>query len=89
MKITTSSLREKVVAYLLAKGLNDKDAHTLASLVFEQELIGNQFSAVGELPGKYAQLFDSNNFSNEEVVVAKPAAKLIKGNGRLAPLNYS
>jgi L-2-hydroxycarboxylate dehydrogenase (NAD+) len=71
---------------LLAKGLNNKDALTLASLVIERELVGNQFSAVGELPGKYGQFFESNDFADEEVVVTKPAVKLIKGNGRLAPI---
>jgi LDH2 family malate/lactate/ureidoglycolate dehydrogenase len=55
-------------------------------LVVEQELIGNQFSAVGELPGKHARLMENISNEKEEVVVTKPALKLIKGNGRLAPL---
>jgi LDH2 family malate/lactate/ureidoglycolate dehydrogenase len=86
MKIKIDELRGQVVDYLLANGLNNNDANTLASLIVEQELVGNQFSAVGELPGKHALLFENKNFTTEEVVATKPAAKLIKGNGRLAPI---
>ena len=86
MNISIDKLRDKVRDYLRLKGLNDKDTETLSSLVIEQELVGNQFSAVGELPGKHARLFQESENSREEVVVTKPALKLIKGNGRLAPV---
>lgn len=87
MKIRIDELREKVSKYLLLNGLNDSDADTLMNLVVEQELVGNQFSAVGELPGKHQRLFeDLKNTATNEVVVTKPALKLIKGNGRLAPI---
>jgi LDH2 family malate/lactate/ureidoglycolate dehydrogenase len=87
MKIRIDELREKVSKYLLLNGLNDSDADTLMNLVVEQELVGNQFSAVGELPGKHARLFeDLENTATDEVVVTKPALKLIKGNGCLAPI---
>lgn len=87
MKIQIDELREKVSQYLLANGLNRGDADTLMNLVVEQELVGNHFSAVGELPGKHARLFeDLKNAAPYEVVVTKPAMKLIKGNGRLAPI---
>lgn len=85
MKIKIDDLRNKVTAYLLAGGLSEEDAHTLTELVIEQELVGNQFSAVGELAGKSSRLFD-NPSTSEEVVVTKPAAMLIKGNGKLAPV---
>jgi LDH2 family malate/lactate/ureidoglycolate dehydrogenase len=80
MQIPIDELKEKVNNYLSASGLNYKDATTLS------ELIGNQFSAVGELPGKHARLLENVNSEQEEVVVTKPAMKLIKGNGRLAPI---
>lgn len=86
MKIAISELNQKVTAYFLANGLSDEDAKTMTDLVVEQELVGNQFSAAGELNGKHARLIDNINPSKEEVVVTKPAMKLIKGNGRLAPL---
>jgi len=86
MKIPLTQLRQKVREYFLANGLNEKDAQAMTDLVVEQELVGNQFSAVGELNGKHARLVDNINNTKEEVVVTKPAAKLIKGNGRLAPL---
>lgn len=87
MKIRIDELREKVSKYLLLNGLNNSDADTLMNLVVEQELVGNQFSAVGELPGKHARLFeDLKNTATDEVAVTKPALKLIKGNGRLAPI---
>ena len=86
MNVKISELREKVLGYLLKAGLNDKDANTLTELVIEQELVGNQFSAVGELPGKHARLFEDKDMGIDEVVVTKPAMKLIKGNGRLAPI---
>lgn len=79
-------LRQKVSKYLQLSGLNDKDANTLCELIVEQELVGNRFSPVGELPGKHARLIESVQSSKEEIVVDKPAAKLIKGNGRPATL---
>ena len=86
MKLTIAELRQKVTDYFLTNGLAEKDAHTMTDLVVEQELVGNQFSAVGELNGKHARLVDNINSTKEEVAVARPAMKLIKGNGRLAPL---
>jgi len=86
MKIKITELKEKVIAYLLASGFSEKDAKTLSKLVIEQELVGNQFSAVGELPGKHSRLMENVSSKKEEVVVTKPALKLIKGNGRSAPL---
>ncbi len=86
MKIQISDLKEKVTAYLLASGFDEHNATTLTELVIEQELVGNQFSAVGELPGKHARLIENAGNAREEVAVTKPAAKLIRGNGRLAPL---
>ncbi len=86
MKILISELKEKVMAYLLATGLNQQDAKTLMELVVDQELVGNQFSAVGELPGKHARLMGDGSTGKEEIAVTKPALKLIKGNGRSAPL---
>jgi LDH2 family malate/lactate/ureidoglycolate dehydrogenase len=86
MKIEISELRKKVSDYLLANGFNEKDAHSLMELVVEQELVGNQFDAVGELPGKHSRIIENVSSNAEEVVVTKPAVKLIKGNSRSAPL---
>jgi len=86
MKVNLDELRDKVTAFLLGSGFNEQDATTFTELVIEQELVGNQFSAVGELPGKHTRLMENAGDSKAEVVVTKPAAKLIKGNGRLAPL---
>lgn len=86
MKIQINELKQKVTAYLSANGFSEQDANTLAELVVEQELVGNQFSAVGELPGKHSRLMEDVTNDKEEVVVTKPALKLIKGNGRSAPL---
>ncbi len=86
MKLSIIELRQKVTEYFLSNGLNDKDAQTMTELIVEQEMVGNRFSAVGELNGKHARLIGNINAANEEVVVEKPAAKLVKGNGRLAPL---
>lgn len=86
MKIPIADLRQKVTDYLTSNGLNEKDAMTMTELVVEQEMVGNRFSAVGELNGKHARLVDNISSAKEEVVVTKPAVKLIKGNGRLAPL---
>ncbi|NBU33111.1 hypothetical protein EB118_01610 [bacterium] len=86
MKIQIDELKKKVVTFLSANGFNEQDANTLTELVVEQELVGNQFSAVGELPGKHSRLMEEVINEKEEVVVTKPALKLIKGNGRSAPL---
>jgi LDH2 family malate/lactate/ureidoglycolate dehydrogenase len=86
MRVNIVELKEKVNQYLVASGLNGKDAETLTELVVDQELVGNQFSAVGELPGKHARLIDNASRNEAEIAVTKPAMKLIKGNGRLAPL---
>src|SRR5665213_1073809 len=86
MRINIVELKEKVNQYLVASGLSGKDAKTLTELVVEQELVGNQFSAVGELAGKHARLIDNASNNEAEAVVTKPAMKLIKGNNRLAPL---
>lgn len=86
MNIAINELKEKVTTYLLASGFSEKDAVTLAELVVEQELVGNQFSAVGELPGKHSRIIENVSSNDAEVVVTKPAMKLIKGNGRSAPL---
>ena len=83
MLLPIKELQEKVTEYLAKCDFNEKDAHTLTDLIIEQELIGNQFSAVGELPGKHARLLEQGA---AEVVVKKPALTLIKGNGRSAPL---
>jgi LDH2 family malate/lactate/ureidoglycolate dehydrogenase len=86
MKINIDDLREKVQDYLVRSGLSSKDASTFSELVIDQELVGNQFSAIGELPGKHARLINNVLDSKESVVVTKPALKLIKGNGKLAPI---
>jgi len=86
MKIKITELREKVTSYLLASGFSEKDSKTLSELVIEQELVGNQFSAVGELPSKHSRMIENMSDKKEQVVVTKPAMQLIKGNGRSAPL---
>lgn len=86
MKIKIADLKKQVLDYLGLSGLNKKDASTLMELVCEQEMIGNQFSAIGELAGKHARLLDDLENNREEVVVEKRGMQLIKGNGRLAPL---
>jgi LDH2 family malate/lactate/ureidoglycolate dehydrogenase len=86
MNIEINLLREKINYYLQGSGMNEKDASTLSELVIEQEMVGNQFSAVGELAGKHSRLFEDLNDGKDEVAATKPAAMLIKGNGRLAPI---
>ena len=86
MKIEIKELRRKINDYLISGGLSEKDASTLTELVIEQELVGNQFSAVGELAGKHSRLFTDLNGNQDEVIATKPASMLIKGNGRLAPI---
>ncbi|HWA51844.1 MAG TPA: Ldh family oxidoreductase [Patescibacteria group bacterium] len=86
MKIKTSELKQKVSKYLELVGMPSHDIETFTGLIVEQEIIGNQFSPIGELPGKHARLIDNIRVDKEEIVVDKPSLKLIKGNGRLAPL---
>jgi len=86
MKVKIDELKKKITTYLLASGFSEKDTDTLTDLVIEQELVGNQFSAVGELPGKHARIIENVSNNSEQVVVTKQAVKLIKGNGRTAPL---
>jgi len=84
MKISLKELNEKVTDFLVEAGMTSDDAQTFAGLVIEQEMVGNQFSAVGELRGKHDRLV---RISGEpEIVVDKPSAMLVKGNGRAAPL---
>lgn len=77
MKLPISDLRQKIADFFLTKGMNDKDAQTMTDLIVEQELVGNQFSAVGELNGKHVRLVDTDLGAKEEIAVAKPAMKLI------------
>lgn len=86
MKVNLDDLKSKVNIFLLGSGFSEQDASTFTELVIEQELVGNQFSAVGELPGKLSRLMENAGDSKAEVAVTKPAIKLVKGNGRLAPL---
>lgn len=86
MKIQINDLKQKIRDYLKQVGMNEHDIDLLTDLVVEQEMIGNQFSAVGELAGKHSRLIDNIENNQEEIVVNKPALQLIKGNGRLAPL---
>jgi LDH2 family malate/lactate/ureidoglycolate dehydrogenase len=86
MKITIPELHQKVTVFFQEHGLNEKDAQTMSELIVEQELIGNRFGPVGELKGKHARLVDNLGNAKEEVAVTKSAAKLIRGNGRIAPL---
>jgi len=84
MKISLTELNEKVVNFLVETGMTNNDAQTSAGLVIEQEMVGNQFSAVGELRGKHERLVKISG--KPDVVVHKPSAMLVKGNGRAAPL---
>lgn len=86
MTIAITDLKGEIINYLTKQGLNEHDAETLTELIIEQELVGNQFSAVGELPGKHARMFADMSGTKEEVVAERPAMRLIKGNGRLAPI---
>lgn len=86
MKIAITELRERITDYLRTGGLNDADAATLAELIVEQQLVGNQFNPIGELAGKHARLFGDITDAKEEIVAKKPALTLLKGNGRLAPI---
>ncbi|EKE05093.1 MAG: hypothetical protein ACD_19C00426G0115 [uncultured bacterium] len=86
MKIKIAELKEKVNKFLVTSGMNEHDAKLMTGLVVEQEMVGNQFSPVGELKGKHARLISNIGDVKEEVAVDKNSMKLIKGNGRLAPL---
>lgn len=86
MKIPIPELQQKVAEYFISVGLGETDAQTMTELIIEQEMVGNRFSAVSELNGKHARLIEGMELTKEEAVVDKAAAKLIKGNGRLAPL---
>ncbi len=86
MQVSIAEATEKVTQFLLSLGLNESDANTLTGLVVEQQILGNQFSAIGELAGKHRRLIEASVSAKEEVVVDKPAALLVKGNGRMAPL---
>lgn len=86
MKIKVDELKTKVKKYLQLVGMNDHDNQIMTDLVLEGEMIGNQFSPVGELTGKHSRLIENIGDKKEEIVVDKPSLQLVKGNGRLAPL---
>lgn len=86
MKVPLDELTTKVNQFLGLSGLNDDDASSLAGLIVEQTIIGNRFNAVGELLGKPKRLFVDSKTAEEEIVVDKNSAMLVKGNGRMAPL---
>lgn len=86
MKIKLTELKDNVTEYLNLCGMNAHDTKVLTEIIIEQEMIGNQFSPVGELAGKHTKPNNDQKTIKEEVVVTKPALQLIKGNGRLAPL---
>lgn len=86
MKIKVKELNQKVHNYLRLVGMNEHDAGVMTDIIVEGEMIGNQFSPVGELPRKHARLIENIKNEKEEAVVNKPSLQLIKGNGRLAPL---
>lgn len=85
MRIQIDELKGKVAQYLLASKLSEKDAATLSQLIIEQEMVGNQFSPLVEIAEK-SDKYASLTTQEPETVVDKAAVKLIKGNGRLAPL---
>ena len=86
MKVSINEATQKVTEYLLATGLGEDDTRTLTDLIIEQQIIGNQFSAIGELAGKHQRLVSAVAQAGAEIVMQKPSAMLIKGNGRAAPL---
>jgi len=83
--VPLAEVKQKVLKFVKANGLNNEDAATFTELVIEQELVGNAFSTLGELAGKHMRLLGSEQ-AQEEVVVDKNAARLYKGNGRMATL---
>lgn len=87
MKISLTELKTKVSNFLVESGMIDSDASTFTDLIAEQQIVGNQFDPVGELRGKHKRLVNEiKNAGSAEVVVDKPSAMLVKGNGRMAPL---
>ena len=86
MKIKIIELKEKVNKYLQTIGMDEHNSGVMTNLVVEQEMIGNQFSPVGELSGKHVRLIENTKNIREEVASEKPSLKLIKGNGRPALL---
>ena len=86
IKVSIQDAASKVLQFLTAAGLNQKDAQTFTDLVIEQEIVGNQFSAIGELVGKHQRMIANAKDAQSEVAIEKPSAMLVKGNGRLAPL---
>ena len=87
MKISLTELKQKVANFLAEAGMTNNDADTFADLIIEQQIVGNQFDPVGELRGKHERLVNEiKEAGNAEVVVDKPSAMLVKGNGRIAPL---
>lgn len=86
MIIQIAELKQKIHDYLDAVGMSTHDTELLSELIVEQEMIGNQFSPVGELAGKHSRLIDNIENVKETIETQKPALQLLKGNGRLAPL---
>lgn len=87
MKISLTELKTKVSNFLVEAGMASGDAITFADLIIEQQIVGNQFDPVGELRGKHERLVNEiKEAGGAEVVVDKPSAMLVKGNGRIAPL---
>jgi LDH2 family malate/lactate/ureidoglycolate dehydrogenase len=86
MRISLAELNVKVLNFLVEAGMTKSDADTFTDLIIEQQKIGNQFSPVGELRGKHQRLVKEAGNAKAEVVVEKPSAMLVKGNGRIAPL---
>ena len=87
MRIKLTELKQSVATFMIEAGMVENDADTFADLIVEQQIIGNQFDPVGELRGKHERLVSEiKEAGNAEVVVDKPSAMLVKGNGRIAPL---
>jgi L-2-hydroxycarboxylate dehydrogenase (NAD+) len=85
MKLKIDKLKTEILEYLQIIGFNLHDRTTLTQLVIEQEIVGNQFSALENLT-KDEFITRGANTSKETIATKKPALQLIKGNGRLAPL---
>ncbi len=86
VQIPIEEVRSKIKEYITSLGMREHDADIFSELVVEQELVGNQFSAIGELAGKHARMMTDMSGARESLEVEKNAAMLIKGNGRMAPL---
>jgi len=86
MKIPINDLRNDVRDFFKSIDMNAHDADVFTGLIVEQELVGNVFDAVGELRGKHSRITTNDTDKDVEIVVDKPAAMLVKGNGRAAPL---